>query len=225
MACRVGESLNVVVAGSICEVRGQCGPVVVGADAGVDLVEEVVEAGGVGAVALDGVGAVVLQHVLDRARGHRILWRAGEASIGVLDPGGGPEHGNFCGQGGVGRDQGLCPARRGVGGPSVGLFADLRGQLLDKAFAAAQVVAPLRVAGERVGDGGQPAQRPAVAAGGTGGVDAVVEHRGRVGGIVEAALCVGGGQQFAGIVTGERPDGQVAAQHGPRCACTEIRMY
>ncbi len=131
----------------------QCRPVGVGADAGVDLVEEVVEAGGVGAVALDGVGAVALQQVLDCAGGHRVLGRAGEAGVGVLDPGGGPEHGDFCGQGGVGCDQGLRPARRGVEGPGAGLFADLCGQFLDKGFAAAQVVAPLRVAGHGGGDG------------------------------------------------------------------------
>ncbi|MDZ4264393.1 MAG: hypothetical protein U1D00_01580, partial [Mycobacterium sp.] len=48
----------------------------------------------------------------------------GESGVGAVDPGGGSEHGDFCGQSRVGRDQGVCPARRGVGGPGVGLFAD-----------------------------------------------------------------------------------------------------
>lgn len=190
--------MNVVGVGGFCELCGQCWPVVVGANAGVDRVEQVMPLCGVGPAVFDGVDAVALQQVLYGTGGHRVLRGAGEAGVGGLDSGGGPEHRDLGGQGGVGvgGDQWPRPGRGGLRGPGAGVLADLVGQVGDKLFTAAKVVTPVRVFGQSGGDGGQPAQRPAVAAVAAGEVDAVVQDRGRVGGIVEAAAGVRGGEQL-----------------------------
>ena len=97
-------------------------------------------------------------------------------------------------------------------------FADVLGQALDQLFAAGQIGAPLRIVGQCLRHGGQPAQDPDAGRVGSGGVDAVIEHCGGVGGVVDAALGQRVGQQLAGVGATEGQDGEVAAQHRPGLA-------
>ena len=82
-------------------------------------------------------------------------------------------------------------------------------------FAPGQVVAPLGIVGKSCRDGGQPAQHPDSGGVGSGGVDAVVQDGGGVGGVIDAALGQRVDQQLVGVCAAQRQDGEVAAQHRP----------
>ena len=55
-------------------------------------------------------------------------------------------------------------------------------------FAPLQVVAPSGIVGKGCREGGQPAQHPDSGGVGSGGVDAMVQHGGGVGGVIDAAI-------------------------------------
>ena len=90
-------------------------------------------------------------------------------------------------------------------------LAHLGGQLGDEVGSAGQVRAPLRVVPQRVGDGGQPGQRPGAGVAQAGVVQAPAQDRGAVGGGVQL---VDGSRRPAAAVTGSVP---VAASR-TRCA-------
>jgi hypothetical protein len=63
----------------------------------------------------------------------------------------------------------------------------LVGQFGDEVGATMQVLIPLRILGESVRYGGQPAQRADAGRMAAAGVDAPIENSGRVAGVVEPA--------------------------------------
>ena len=126
---------------------------------GVDALGEAAPALGAGlAAAQRGVDAAV-DELLDGRRAVGVLFGAGDAGVGDIDVVGGAEHRDLGHQLGLLSQQGARPGRDGAGLPLARGGADLVGQIADELGARVQVGAPLRVCGQRVGDGGQPAQR------------------------------------------------------------------
>ena len=208
-------------AGGLGELGCQLWPVRIRAHARVDRVEEFVPACRVGAAPPDVGGGVALQGGLYVAGPHGVLPRSGETRVGVLHAHRGTEHGDFGRQRGIHGDQGPRPRGSGAVGPGPCTLANLVCQALDQLLTPNQIGAPGRVIGQCLRDGGKPAQHTDARGVRTGGIDAVIEDRGRVGGVVDAALGQRLGQQRAGIGTAERQDGQVAAQHRPGLALAE----
>ena len=101
-----------------------------------------------------------VDEVLDGRGAVGVLFGAGDAGVGGIDVVGGAEHRDFGHQLGLGGDQGARPHRCGGGLPVAGVAADLLGQVADQISAGFKVGAPLGVGAQRVGDVGQPAQRP-----------------------------------------------------------------
>ena len=125
-------------------------------------------------------------------RGRAAYWSApSEAAVLGRYPVRGTEHGDFGGQFGCRSDEGFGPCGCGGRCPGACGGADLVGQFGDEIGATVQVVTPLRILAESVGYGGQPAQRTDAGRMAAGGVDAPIEHRGRVAGVVEPALADG----------------------------------
>ena len=167
---------------------GQLWPVGIRSHAGLDGVDEVVPAGGVGAASADRGRGSGLQEVLHGAGRDGVLPGTGESGVGFLHTGGGTKHRDLGGQSGFHGDQGPRPRGGGRVGPRLCAFTNSGGERIEELLAPLKVGAPARVLGQGGGDGGQPAQHPDSCGVRSGGVDAVIENRGRVGGVGDAAL-------------------------------------
>ena len=179
--------------GGLGQAGGQLWPVAVCADAGVDRVDELLEAAGVRVLGAKRRLGVVFEHGLDGVGAHGVLRGAEQAGVVVGDVVGGAEDGDFGGQLGVGGQDWLGPDGGGGRCPVVDDgVADLVGQLGDQIGAGGQVGAPLRVVGEQGRGGRQPAQRPDPAGVRAGGVDAPVDDGGGVVGAEQLVLGGGG---------------------------------
>ena len=170
------------------EMGGQLWPEAVAADAGVDGVDELTESCDRGASATDRVHRGVVQEPPDGARPCRVLVGADEAAVLGRYSVRGTEHGDFGGQFGCRPDEGFGPCGCGGRCPGACGGANLVGQFGDEIGATMQVLTPLRILAESVGYGGQPAQRADAGRMAAGGVDAPIEHSGRVAGVVEPAF-------------------------------------
>jgi len=81
-------------------------------------------------------------------------------------------------------------------------------------LALRQVVTPVRVGGQGVGEPGQPRQWSWGGAAGVGGVEPAVQDGGDVAGGVDLALGQGGGERRDRVAVVDGDQGQVAAQRG-----------
>jgi hypothetical protein len=221
---RAGEQSGDVGAGArgVVEVGGQPRPERVVGDAGINALGEAAPAlcarlaeaqRGVDAAAdelLEGRGAV------------GVLVGAGDAGVGRIDVVGGAEHRDLGHQLGLVGQQWARPGGHGRGLPFTGCGADLLGQIGDQVGVRIQVGAPLRVAGERVGDRCQPTQRPDPLRGRSfwwlqspvqqrGDVDGIAQRFGR--GLVEG---------LDWVVTFAGQQGQASPQHRPRGAFGDV---
>ena len=159
--------------------------------------------------------------LLEGRRAVGVLFGAGDAGVGEVDVVGGAEHRDLGHQLGLLSQQGARPGRDGTGLPG----ARRRGSgrpVADELGARVQVGAPLGVSRQRVGDGGQPAQRTDPLGGRPVRCrQPPVEHGGEVDGVSQA----GWRRRRVGprwVVAVDGQQGQVAAQHRPRAAVGDV---
>ena len=107
------------------------------------------------------------------------------------------------------------PHRRGSDGPAERLLTQCVGAGADQLRAGGQVRVPFRLLGQGRGDGGKPGQRSRMLGVVPARVEAVVQHRGEIGGGVEFPAGRGGGEQGDGVLAVGGEDRQMPAQCFP----------